>query len=356
MMYKSSGPAVAALLLLAWGLWTAPKSEGQSSPGEELRSAIAAYESAEFERAELLLRRLNATQLAEADRIHFYQYLGVLELLADRPTEARAAFVALLELSPRHSLDAKVFPPQILAVFSEARAALALRSYDLGLEALLDQKFELARDLLRQVLLLAPDHPQAGDHLKRAEDALLRAAEEQRQQEPTPPALALRVVSPAAYQVGKVEFQGSVYLDRCYNFAQIPEGYQGLDFIRPANEDKEQLHDVVLEVDQAVEVFVALDKRARELPDWLRAFQAVADEIVLLEEKTEEGRRSGGCKKMNTLMRLRNEEVGPSFTYRLYKKRFSAGQIVLGPNEPREKPGRHNMYLVLVRPYLQAAR
>lgn len=108
----------AALLLVA----VARPAAGQQA--DPLAGALAAYRELDFDGAASRFRSLlapDAPRLPDADRRRALMYLGATETFRERRAEALAAFGLLIVADPRYRPDELEFPPEVTALFQEAR-------------------------------------------------------------------------------------------------------------------------------------------------------------------------------------------------------------------------------------------
>ncbi len=108
------------------------------------------------------------------------------------------------------------------------------------------------------------------------------------------------------------------YVDRPTTIADVPLPYQGAIWIKTANSDKSSAKSPFLtfDIDEDAEIYVGHDFRIFPKPAWLNSWKNTRDDIA----------DSSGV------------------IFRLYKKAFPAGKVVLGPNVGSGA----NMYVVLV--------
>ena len=112
------------------------------------------------------------------------------------------------------------------------------------------------------------------------------------------------------------------YIDRTLTIADIPADYEGLLWIKTANDDKQEnspSNFLTYDVNQNVTVCVGYDTRLT-LPGWLSGWTDTGD---VIKSDAEEGKN----------------------TYKLYSKDFSTGTVTLGPNESGTSSS--NMYIIL---------
>lgn len=173
-------------------------------------------------------------------------------------------------------------------------------------------------------VIIATDNTQAGP--------VVRASYQVRHVEPfrhRPFVTNLRAPSPGDYQI---DWQGLAagkrqYTDRPYYVTAIPHSLQGLPFVRMCNNDDRCSGDRWLQMtsDSDVGVVVGIDLRVNAPLGWMKIGQP-------------DGFADTG-----------EELVTTDGTFRMYRREFPAGQIVLGgnTNEPLSDSGR-GMYLVVL--------
>ena len=115
------------LLVLVLGLVLAPAAARAQSAGAMLEQGVRAYNVHEFDGGAWLLRRALSVQgtsaLSPADQMRALVYLSAIELARGQRDSAVAAAKRLLMLEPRYRPDDEVFPPQVVALFQDARSA-----------------------------------------------------------------------------------------------------------------------------------------------------------------------------------------------------------------------------------------
>jgi len=102
------------------------RTAAAQTPAERLiDQGIQAERDLNYDSAATLLRmglaHSTAVQLAETDRARAMVHLGATEVYRGRRDSALAAFRRLIALNPRYRLDQLVFPPEVAAVFVDAR-------------------------------------------------------------------------------------------------------------------------------------------------------------------------------------------------------------------------------------------
>lgn len=106
-----------------------------------------------------------------------------------------------------------------------------------------------------------------------------------------------------------------VYIDRAFTFTTLPDVLRHSVYIRTANQDKAAAGNVLsFDVSKDVSVFISHDERVKAKPAWMAV-----------------GKPDGFTDTGKTLKTA-------DATFRLFKKDFKAGRIVLGPNLPPEDP------------------
>ena len=125
-----------------------------------------------------------------------------------------------------------------------------------------------------------------------------------------------------ALQVGRLQ-----YTDRDYVFTLIPPEYEGLTYIRTANDDKGShgTRFLVFKTNRSVRVFVAYDSRIANAPAWLATWQPTGETLWT-------SNLSGGV------------------AYDLFQKDFAAGWIELGGVLHASGNRSRSMYSVLILP------
>ncbi len=129
----------------------------------------------------------------------------------------------------------------------------------------------------------------------------------------------LKVDSDRTYRVLRHGMRkgAELYTDRDYTYTKVPELARGATYIRTANDDSGSGGDAFLRfrINLAATVYVAHDERADDKPDWLQTFERT-DHVL---ETTD-------------------------VPFRLFRKRYPAGEVVLGGNGS----GAPSMYQVLL--------
>jgi hypothetical protein len=130
--------------------------------------------------------------------------------------------------------------------------------------------------------------------------------------------LPIAETEPASYEWSILQSGEKVFIDRDLTFGDIPNAYEGLDFLRTANDDKfvSSTAAISFAVAQPVTVYVAYDSRIPVLPSWLSDWVDTGDEWRGTGVQTD-----------------------------VYRRDFPAGRIDLGGNEMG-----FNMYSLAVGP------
>ena len=145
---------------------------------------------------------------------------------------------------------------------------------------------------------------------------------------PTPPVSLITDITVAngkTYELDNLNTGSMVYIDRKYTFTEVPLDLEGAEFIRTANNDKNNTAADFLTFTLAADatVSVLFDARATILPAWL----------------------SDGT------WTLTNEQVDTSdVVRRIYTKQFPAGDVQLGGNALAPMKGARSNYNVVVTP------
>ena len=117
------------------------------------------------------------------------------------------------------------------------------------------------------------------------------------------------------------------YLDRGYRLSVVPPELAGCDLIQTANDDDGSQGSQWLNAEALapVDVWVGLDTRQKEAPEWLRSEFQKTDLTAAIDEGT---------------------------TFRFYTRSFPAGPFELGGNTDDGRAGGKGNYLVVVAPQL----
>jgi hypothetical protein len=136
--------------------------------------------------------------------------------------------------------------------------------------------------------------------------------------------LEISGTSPSSYVWNQLAEGKPVYVDRFYEYFNLPSGYTGLDILQTENDDKHSSGSAFLsfEVNQPVTVLVAHDDRIDPKPAWLDSFTPTGDAL----------------------------DIGGEM-HQVYSKDYNAGTIELGGNQPQTGVDSPNsMYTVIVLP------
>ncbi|MFW2405237.1 MAG: putative Ig domain-containing protein [Gammaproteobacteria bacterium] len=118
--------------------------------------------------------------------------------------------------------------------------------------------------------------------------------------------IVVTMTMPQQYVWAELLDGAQAFVDRSFVFGDIPAPYEGLDFLRTANDDKfvSDANAISFTVDRPVAVFVAFDSRTPVLPGWLADWTKTTDHWN-----------------------------GDSIQTDIYTKNFPAGAVTLGGNE-----------------------
>ncbi len=134
------------------------------------------------------------------------------------------------------------------------------------------------------------------------------------------------------YRTAELGVGDQYYVDRAYTIINVPPEYEGLLWIKTANDDKlgtlEQF--LTFTVNQNVTVYVAYDNRASSLPFWVT------------DHYTPTGAGIG----------VSDVDASP---LQLWARDFPAGDVVMGGNRAEGASGAASMYVILLRGYGPAA-
>jgi hypothetical protein len=132
--------------------------------------------------------------------------------------------------------------------------------------------------------------------------------------------LQISELSPATYRVTQLGVGSAYYTDRDLKLSSIPSVCQGFTWIMTENDDKERsdAHWLSFRTNLAATVMIGYDNGASTRPAWLDGWQDTGQEIATTDDSP----------------------------LHLYRRDFSAGEVVLGGNEGTS---RTSMYLVLVK-------
>ncbi len=139
------------------------------------------------------------------------------------------------------------------------------------------------------------------------------------------PELTASSINRGNYETAELNTGDEYYVDRTYTLTDIPAEYQGLLWIKTANDDKDSTENnfLTFQVNREASVYVAYDDRATSLPDWLNdEFTATGDSIEV-------------------------NDVGVN-TLNIYEKTFSQGEVALGGNMASGAVGAESMYVVIL--------
>jgi PKD repeat protein len=131
-------------------------------------------------------------------------------------------------------------------------------------------------------------------------------------------------LSPPNYEVAKLVEGDEYYVDRSFTIVDIPSEYEGLWWIKTANDDKDQTSEAFLTftVNRDVTAYVAYDHRASGLPLWITDYY------------TQQGVGIGVTDGASPLQ--------------VWARDFPAGSVVMGANMAGGASGAGSMYVVLL--------
>ncbi|MGI9341525.1 MAG: putative Ig domain-containing protein [Gammaproteobacteria bacterium] len=118
--------------------------------------------------------------------------------------------------------------------------------------------------------------------------------------------IAVSNTQPDTYEWSVLEDGEKAFIDRDFEFGDIPAAYEGLDFLRTANGDKfvAASNSVSFDVPIPVTVYVAYDSRIPILPQWISSWENTGDHWD-----------------------------GPNLQTDVYRRDFPAGRVELGGNQ-----------------------
>jgi len=143
----------------------------------------------------------------------------------------------------------------------------------------------------------------------------------------------VKAASDQRYEVGfrALRRGEKLYTDRGYRFTRVPEALRGATVIRTANEDAGSRGEKFLRFSIAAraEVFLAHDERVVEKPPWIRAAGFEDSGLTVSSDDA---------------------------SFRLFRKEFDAGSVVLGGNSEDGRDGGKSAYVVIVKRTATVAR
>ena len=136
---------------------------------------------------------------------------------------------------------------------------------------------------------------------------------------------AVELIAPSDYAKDTLSVGSEYYLDRTYEIGSQPAGFENHTAILTRNDDKyvSDSEHIILNLSSSATIYVAYDKRASSLPTWLESFTSTGDRVY-----------SNGDSSMGY--------------FRLYKKDYPPGQVVLGGNHCGGDTGARSNYIVYV--------
>lgn len=116
------------LILLGALALAAPVAARAQTAAQLLEQGISRYQNFEFDLAAALIWRAlslaGPSGLPRQERARALSYLAAVELFRDRRDSARAAFEQLVLLAPRYRPSDLVFPPTVLAQYTQVRQTI----------------------------------------------------------------------------------------------------------------------------------------------------------------------------------------------------------------------------------------
>lgn len=131
-------------------------------------------------------------------------------------------------------------------------------------------------------------------------------------------------INPHSYQISYLKQGDFYYIDRSYIIKSIPRDYQGLLWIKTANEDRANKSEKFLsfELHKDAKIYIAYDSRAQSVPNWLLTNFHPLNRYIGVSEYAEK--------------------------LQLWEKDCIKGTIILGGNYAE---GAESMYVVLIEVY-----
>jgi chitodextrinase len=128
------------------------------------------------------------------------------------------------------------------------------------------------------------------------------------------------------YETAMLTEGDQYYVDRNYTITDIPAEYEGLLWIKTANDDKYNTSEEFLTftVNQDVTAYIAYDHRATSLPEWITTYYAGTGAEIAVSDV----------------------EASP---LHVWSRDFPAGDVVMGGNMATGASGAYSMYAVLLR-------
>jgi hypothetical protein len=142
---------------------------------------------------------------------------------------------------------------------------------------------------------------------------------------PTPAALEVYNLNPSRYRVVSLATGIKYFVDRSDKIKSYPSSLTEGLLIMTANDDKSQTSADFLSftINKSANIYVAYDRRAKSLPFWLSSFVGTGERI---------------------------EVSGDSMGYfKLYRKAYPAGKVVLGGNLASGAKGARTNYIVIIK-------
>ena len=127
------------------------------------------------------------------------------------------------------------------------------------------------------------------------------------------------------YQIGNLKVKDKYYIDRSYVINRIPAGYEGLLWIKTANDDRYETKNVFFSFDltKAATVYIAYDSKASAVPSWLKDNYTSTGKFLEV---------SGYAEKLE-----------------IWERHFDKGRISMGGNSAAGAQGAESMYIILIK-------
>ncbi|MDM8007432.1 MAG: cellulase family glycosylhydrolase [Phycisphaerae bacterium] len=141
-----------------------------------------------------------------------------------------------------------------------------------------------------------------------------------------PPGQSVTITDLRRYNLATFTLGSAYFADRSYTITSMPAYLQGCQGIQTRNDDAGATSEawIDFDIDQDADVYIAYDRRASALPDWM-----------------------GGCTEMAGVIGVSDAAQGYA---KLYRMSFSIGEAVLGANMASGATGASSNYFVLVLP------
>ena len=131
-------PLLTALVVLLAGATPARVVAQEPRDADGLTRAVRAYQNLDFDGAAIMLRRVLAAALSDAERARALTYLGATEYYRGRRDSAIAVFRRLVRFAPRHRPDTLIFPPEVTRVYNDVRSRTKVVTVGASADTVLD--------------------------------------------------------------------------------------------------------------------------------------------------------------------------------------------------------------------------